>query len=64
MSKDKKEIDTDDVINPVVQARAVLLLLEADGMNVTDGFSLFHKDVMNILWGVGSLLDQAIETAG
>lgn len=41
------------------RAASVLLLLSADGGSIEDGFSLRHDDVMNVIWCVEGLLEQA-----
>jgi hypothetical protein len=41
------------------RASSVLLLLSADGGSIKDGFSLHHVDVMNVIWCIEGLLEQA-----
>ena len=41
------------------RARAVLLLLESDGDELERGFHLNHKYVMDTLWCIDGLINQA-----
>ncbi len=54
-----REVNTSVLNALLVRARSVVLLLEGDGADLKMGFSIRHEDVMNALWCVDGLIEQA-----
>lgn len=55
----KKEIPVDALLCALSRARAVLSLIEDNGHNIRDGFIASHETLMNSLWCLSGILEQA-----
>ncbi len=54
----------DEISASISQADAVVSLLMSNGENVSTGFTLSHKLVIDALWAISNMLDRADDAIG
>lgn len=57
----EKKIHVDATLCAIERARAVLRLIWDNGGESTQGFAVSHETIMNGLWSVSAMLEQAVQ---
>ena len=60
IKRDASPVSLTDAINErIVQARAVVAAIRADGVSDNEGFMMSHTVVCDMLWAVDAMMEQA-----